>query len=106
MTTVARRTRVLVGLPVYNGEAYLRQAIDSVLGQTFTDFQLFIADNASTDGTAAICQSYAARDRRVRYHRHAANIGAMQNWYYTFRSTPSEYFIGAAHDLGLDAALA
>ena len=55
------------GVPVYNGEAFLRQTLDSLLAQTFRDFELIIADNASTDGTAAICQEYAGRDSRIRY---------------------------------------
>lgn len=98
MANVSRVPRILVGLPVYNGEAYLRESIDSILGQTCGDFILFIADNASTDGTPAICQAYVARDSRVRYHRHPVNIGAIQNWYYTFNAHRAEYFLGATHD--------
>ena len=51
-----------VGLPVYNGEKYLAEAIDALLGQSYTDFELIISDNASTDGTADICRHYEAQD--------------------------------------------
>ncbi|HVX59783.1 MAG TPA: glycosyltransferase, partial [Pirellulales bacterium] len=54
--------RVSIGLPVYNGENYLALAIDSLLAQTYQDFELIISDNASTDRTEAICRDYASRD--------------------------------------------
>lgn len=71
---------VSVGLPVYNGERFLARAIDSFLGQTLSDFEVVISDNASTDRTQAICQDYAQRDSRVRYVRQQQNIGAPRNW--------------------------
>ena len=57
---------VTIGLPVYNSERYLRQSLDSLLAQTYSDFVLIINDNASTDGTPRICEEYAAADPRVR----------------------------------------
>jgi len=90
--------RLCVGLPVYNGEKYLAQALDSLLEQTCADFQLLIADNASTDGTERICRTYAARDPRIRYYRNTENIGAARNWYYVFELCQCEYFKWAAHD--------
>src|SRR5438128_542667 len=72
--------RVSIGLPVYNGERYLRLALDSLLSQTFTDFELIISDNASTDGTTEICRAYAARDARIRYSRLEHNIGGSPNF--------------------------
>jgi glycosyltransferase involved in cell wall biosynthesis len=71
---------VSVGMPVYNGQEFLRAAIDSLLAQTFTDFELILCDNASTDATEAICREYAARDNRIQYYRHAENIGASDNY--------------------------
>ena len=71
--------RVSIGLPVYNGEVYLSGALDTLLGQTFTDLELIISDNASTDRTPEICRSYAARDHRVRYIRHEVNRGVPWN---------------------------
>ncbi len=71
---------ITVGLPVYNSERYLRQSLDSLLAQTFPHFVLIISDNASTDGTAQICQQYAAADSRIRYSRNEANIGNPRNF--------------------------
>ncbi|WP_088289166.1 glycosyltransferase family 2 protein [Kineosporia sp. A_224] len=71
--------RLTVGLPVYNGEHYLAQSLEALLGQTFGDFELVVSDNASTDGTAGICHDFADQDRRVRYVRQPQNIGAAPN---------------------------
>lgn len=70
---------ITVGLPVYNGEPFLRAALDGVLAQTFGDFILLISDNASTDATQDICEECARRDRRVRYVRQDTNRGAARN---------------------------
>ncbi|HKN52024.1 MAG TPA: glycosyltransferase, partial [Amycolatopsis sp.] len=64
MTTVPRLS---LGLPVYNGEEYLAESLDALLGQTYEDFELIISDNASTDGTDEICRQYADKDSRIRY---------------------------------------
>jgi glycosyltransferase involved in cell wall biosynthesis len=83
---------VSVGMPVYNGERWLRQTIESILSQTLDDFVLEISDNASSDATQAICREYAEKDRRVRYHRNPENIGLNGNWTLAFRRTKSKYF--------------
>lgn len=90
--------KVSIGLAVYNGSEYLREALDSILAQTFTDFELIISDNASTDTTESICREYAARDSRIRYFRNARNIGGANNENLTFRLARGEYFRWAAHD--------
>ena len=90
--------RVSIGLPVYNGERYLAATLDSLLAQTFDDFELFICDNASTDGTATIGRAYAAQDPRVRYVRHPENIGAARNFNRTFELASAEYFRWASAD--------
>ncbi|UBF24883.1 glycosyltransferase [Kovacikia minuta CCNUW1] len=90
--------RLSVGLPVYNGENYIREAIDSILTQTFEDFELIIADNTSTDKTQEICEEYAARDQRIRYYRNEYNLGASRNQCLTFELSRGEYFRLAAHD--------
>jgi glycosyltransferase involved in cell wall biosynthesis len=89
---------VSIGLPVYNGETFLGPALASLLAQTFTDFELVISDNASTDTTEAICRAHAARDPRVRYHRNPENVGAMRNFNRVFEISRGEYFKWAAHD--------
>jgi hypothetical protein len=71
---------VSIGVPVYNGERFLARTLDSLQSQTFTDFELIISDNASTDATEEIARSYAARDSRIRYVRNDTNIGAARNF--------------------------
>lgn len=90
--------KVSIGLPVYNGELFLEQAINSILQQTFTDFELIICDNASTDRTGDICRNYQSKDPRVRYYRNAANIGGANNANLTFLMSRGQYFRWAAHD--------
>lgn len=89
---------VSVGLPVYNGERYLRVALDSVLSQTLADFELIICDNASTDATEAICREYAKRDPRVQYHRLPSNTGAASNFRRVFELSRGRYFKWIASD--------
>jgi glycosyltransferase involved in cell wall biosynthesis len=65
MSTSSEVPTISIGLPIYNGEEYMRYSIDSILNQTFTDFELIIADNASTDSTQDICEEYARKDGDV-----------------------------------------
>jgi glycosyltransferase involved in cell wall biosynthesis len=90
-------------MPVYNGERYVAEALESLVTQTFSDFELVIADNASTDRTEEICRSYARRDDRVRYVRNRSNYGAIYNFNNVFRLTTGEYFKWAAYDDVCDA---
>jgi glycosyltransferase involved in cell wall biosynthesis len=94
----ANPPRLSIGLPVYNGERFLRFALDSILGQTYQDFELIISDNASTDSTMLICQQYAARDSRIRYIRNVKNIGAAANFNRVFELARGTYFKWAAAD--------
>ena len=90
--------RVSIGMPVFNGEKYIKNAIDSIQKQTFRNFELIISDNASTDRTSEICRDYASTDTRVRYYRNEKNIGAPKNYNRVFRLSSSEYFKWAAYD--------
>lgn len=90
--------RVTIGVPVYNGERFLAEALEAALAQTFQDFELIISDNASTDRTEAICREYAARDARIRYHRNATNLGATRNYNVLFEMARGSYFKWAAYD--------
>ena len=90
--------RLSIGLPVYNGEKYLAEALEALLGQSYEDFELVISDNASTDGTAAICRRYEKQDSRVRYVRQARNIGLVPNHNFVVGQARGELFKWAAHD--------
>ena len=93
-----RAPTVSIGLPVYNGERFLRFAIDSILAQDFDDFELIISDNASGDRTQAICRERAETDSRIRYMRLERNIGAVPNFQRVFKESRGRYFKWAAHD--------
>ncbi len=89
---------VSIGVPVYNGERYLADALDSLLAQTFEDFEIIICDNASSDRTEEIGRGYAAQDVRVRYVRNPRNLGAPGNYRRTFELSRGRYFRWAAAD--------
>lgn len=90
--------KVSIGLPVYNGEKYLVEALDTILAQTYEDFELIISDNDSTDRTQAICLEYAARDQRIRYFKNDKNIGAVPNHNHVFNLARGEYFKWVGYD--------
>jgi glycosyltransferase involved in cell wall biosynthesis len=90
--------RVSIGMPVYNGEQQLRQALESLLAQTFEDFELIISDNASTDRTQVICEEYAKKDSRIIYVKQNHNLGVAENSKVVLRMSRSKYFMWAAHD--------
>jgi hypothetical protein len=93
-----RVPRVSIGLPVFNGEAYVEEAIRSVLTQTLADFELIISDNASTDRTGEICVDCAADDPRICYSRNQKNIGGARNLNLVWERSSSPYFKWLAHD--------
>jgi len=93
-----RAPQLSIGLPVYNGERFLPQALECLLSQTFGDFEILIGDNASTDRTKEICQDYVRRDQRLRYVRHERNLGAVANFNRVFHLTTAPLFKWAAHD--------
>lgn len=96
---IIKEPPLTIGMPVFNGEAYIREAIDSLLNQTYRDFELVISDNASTDSTASICQEYAALDSRVRCIRQHMNIGGVANFRFVLEAAQaSQYFMWAACD--------
>jgi glycosyltransferase involved in cell wall biosynthesis len=87
----ARVPPVSIAIPVYNGGRYIAQCIESLLGQTYGDFELVISDNASTDDTEAVCRRYEAADARVRYVRRAENIGGPGNFRHVFSLCSGRY---------------
>jgi glycosyltransferase involved in cell wall biosynthesis len=90
--------RLSIGLPVYNGEKYISESMDALLGQSFTDFELIISDNASTDNTSDICRRYAELDSRVRYFRQPRNIGLSPNHNFVAEQARGELFKWASND--------
>ena len=91
---------ISVGMPVYNGAAHLAAAIESILAQTCTDFELVISDNGSQDRTAAICTDYARRDKRICFCRQHKNMGVTRNYNFVCRQSSGKYFKwAAANDL-------
>jgi glycosyltransferase involved in cell wall biosynthesis len=95
MTSVPRLS---IGLPVYNGEDFLAESLDSLLGQTYEDFELIISDNASTDETADICRGYAKQDSRIRYVRQPHNLGCAPNHNVLVQYARGELFKWVSHD--------
>jgi glycosyltransferase involved in cell wall biosynthesis len=90
--------RLSVGLPVYNGEKYLAESLEALLGQTYEDFELIISDNASTDSTPEICRRYGKQDSRVRYIVQPRNIGAVPNHNFVVKHARGELFKWASDD--------
>lgn len=90
--------KVSIGMPVFNGENSICAALDSLLGQTFGDFELVISDNASSDKTEPLCRSYAEKDSRIRYFRQDVNLGAEANFLFVLKKSVGKYFMWAAAD--------
>ncbi|MFG1250456.1 glycosyltransferase family 2 protein [Xanthobacter flavus] len=90
--------RLTIGLIIYNGASSVRTCIDSLLGQTYTDFELLIHDNGSTDGTSDICAEYAERDARIIHVRHPSTIAQSANFRGVLMAARTELFMWAADD--------
>ena len=89
---------ISIGVPVYNGANFIKEALDSILSQTYKNFELIISDNASTDETEQICREYASKDSRIHYHRSPQNLGAAWNFNRVLELSSGKYFKWAAHD--------
>ena len=104
MSSRSRKPRVSLGCAVYNSnEAALRRSLDSVLAQTFDDFELIICDNSPDDVTGGVCMEYVDRDARVSYYHNEVNIGAYPNFWRTFHIARGEYLKWVADDDVLDS---
>src|SRR5580704_15880378 len=90
--------KLSIGIPVFNGQQFLPELLDSLLAQTFGDFEILICDNASTDRTAQICSEYEQRDSRVHSVRNQRNLGAIANFNRVFELSTAPLFKWAAHD--------
>lgn len=96
--TYLKKPKLSIGMPIYNAEKFLRSRLDSLLSQSFSDFEIIISDNASTDSTSNICKEYQLKDKRIRYIRQDKNIGGGPNFYAVLEKASGEYFFWAAHD--------
>ena len=94
--------KLTIGMPVYNGELFIKKAIESVLAQTFTDFELIISNNSSTDSTEEICQDFVNKDNRIQLYTQEKNIGIHRNFNFLLSKAKGEYFAWAAVDDYLD----
>lgn len=94
----AKEPVVSIGLPVYNRENLIGKTLDSLLAQTYTDFEIIISDNGSTDGTESICRDYARRDARIRYIRQPSNLGLLGNFNFVMKEARGKYFMWTASD--------
>jgi len=93
-----KRLPISIGVPVFNGEKFIANALDSLINQTYPDFEIIISDNASTDSTQDICRKYEKSDPRIKYYRSDTNKGAAWNFNNTFYLANCDYFKWAAHD--------
>ncbi len=92
------KPKVSIGLPVYNGGKFIRKRLETLLSQTFTDFELIISDNASTDSTSEICKKFEKKDKRIRYIRQESNMGAVWNFNFVLKEARCDYFVWASAD--------
>jgi glycosyltransferase involved in cell wall biosynthesis len=90
--------KITIGMTSFNSEKTIRKSIESLLCQTWSDFDLIISDDASTDSTGLVCSELAAKDSRIKYVRQEVNIGPLANFSYTLKHAHSEYFMWASHD--------
>lgn len=96
--SASTKPKISLAIPVYNGEIFISECIESILAQTFRNFELIITDNASVDFTQLICEKHAQQDPRIRYIRNDANIGAAANYNRGFELATGEYLKWCAHD--------
>lgn len=87
-----------IGLPTFNRASRIERTLDSLLAQSYKNFELIISDNASTDATQQICEEYAKNDKRIRYIRQRENIGVIKNIEFVFRQARGEYFMWTSDD--------
>ena len=89
---------VTIGIPVFNGEKFLKRRLDSILDQTYKNFEVIISDNASIDNTSKICQNIIKKEKNIHYHLQKKNIGYVNNFNYLIKNASGEYFVIAAVD--------
>jgi glycosyltransferase involved in cell wall biosynthesis len=89
---------ICIGMPVYNEENVLRQRLELITNQSFSDFEIIISDNGSTDKTQEICEELSKKDKRINYIRHEVNNGGFWNFSFVLRQAKTKYFVWASGD--------
>ena len=92
------KPKLSIGIPVYNGEKFIKKCLDSILSQTFSDFEIIISDNASTDLTSKICEEYKKQDKRILFFKQKYNMRMVGNFNFVLQQAKGEYFMWAAAD--------
>ena len=92
------KIKITIGIPVYNGEKFLAEKISSIINQDFSDFELIISDNGSTDHTKQICTKFASNDKRIRFFSHTKNMGPHWNFHFILKKARGEHFMWTAVD--------
>jgi glycosyltransferase involved in cell wall biosynthesis len=92
------KCKLSIGIPVFNSEKFLRKCLDSLLSQTFSNFEIIISDNASIDLTSKICEEYKKKDNRIVFFQQKSNIGIVSNFNFVLQHANNEYFMWAAAD--------
>ncbi len=97
--THTRTPLITIAFPIYNGESRnLSEVFDSMISQTYKNFELIISDNASTDRTSEICEDYSSKDSRIKYFKHGVNIGASRNFFRLLELAKGEFLVWIASD--------
>ena len=89
---------VSIGMPVFNDKLFLGKALESIINQSYSNFELILSDDCSTDGSAQICEKYALKDSRIKYTRQEHNIGISRNMEFLLSQAAGEYFMWAGDD--------
>lgn len=98
MNEQEKKPKITIGMPVYNGADTIKRALDSLLAQTYSNFEIIISDNGSTDSTSEICLEYELKDERIRYVRKKDTIGIIWNFIFLIEQAKTEYFMWASDD--------
>lgn len=85
-------------MATYNGEAYLKDQLDSILNQSYKDFRLLISDDASKDSTVEILKEYSAKDKRINIFEQKENLGIIKNFEFLMNQVENEYFMFSDQD--------
>ena len=85
-------------MATYNGEKYIKQQLDSILNQTYNEFNLIISDDASLDGTISILKEYQNKDSRIKVFKQDKNLGVVENFEFLLKQVTNEFFMLADQD--------